>query len=503
MIRRNGTRGRNPGFRRSLLSRYLLIIVIAVLFLPVIFPLSLIIYTLSDHYHWTSGNTADETKKAFKPYSNIAELEKMWHKEARLLAGKSDREIGARLKALGDRYQYASMFWVNGEGMTRLALPPEKKSGSEAGADNGATGGTDNGATGRTDGTDIGAAVPARWTALQAIAFMKDSVGSDPLTVVAFIGDRADAGEGFMAMRVPKSVLPRNTGSVPLALYGLMLLVLLAFAAISWLFFAGIRGRLLRLQTAMTLDGRDGLPAAIPKGKPDEIGMLEEAFNTMVAELKDSRRREREEEELRKRLIADLSHDLRTPLTVVRSHLFQVGKEPLSPQGKESLNLMDERIADLGVLIDNLLNYNLLASGRVKLSPGRQDVLRLLRESAAAWYPVWTKEGMEVDIELEGEPLVWEVDEIWFRRVLDNLYQNVVRHAKGGGYVGVAAEDRGGVRTVVIRDRGKGLGEASPAKGAGIGLAIVDMLLSRMGLAWTADSDPEGTSVCIYPKDRG
>ncbi|AHV95261.1 sensor histidine kinase [Paenibacillus sabinae] len=486
MIRNHRIRGRIPGFRRSLLSRYLLIIVIAVLFLPVLFPLSLIIYTLSDH--WATRNKAGEMKESSRPYASVTEMERMWHNEARLLAGKSSGEIGARLKELGERYQYASLFWADGEGVTRLELPPQKRADSKDGADKGAA--------------DARTAVPERWTAPQAIAFMKESVGRDPLTIVAFIGDRADAGEGFMAIRVPKSVLPSNTGSVPLGMYGVMLLVLLAFAAVSWLFFARIRGRLLRLQTAMTLDGRDGLPATIPKGSPDEIGMLEEAFNTMVEELKDSRRREREEEELRKRLIADLSHDLRTPLTVVRSHLFEVGKEPLSPQGKESLNLMDERIADLGVLIDNLLNYNLLASGRVKLSPESRDVLRLLRESAAAWYPVWTREGMEVDIGLEGEPLVWEVDEIWFRRVLDNLYQNVVRHAKSGGYVGIFAEERGGVRSVVIRDRGTGIGDASPAKGAGIGLAIVDMLLSRMGLAWMADSTPEGTSVFIYPMEN-
>lgn len=87
----------------------------------------------------------------------------------------------------------------------------------------------------------------------------------------------------------------------------------------------------------MVFTGQEGLPQIVPPGKPDEIGRLEEAFNTMVTELKAGRAREAEEEALRKRLVADLSHDLRTPLTVIRSHLHVLGKEPLSPHGQSSL----------------------------------------------------------------------------------------------------------------------------------------------------------------------
>lgn len=141
----------------------------------------------------------------------------------------------------------------------------------------------------------------------------------------------------------------------------------------------------------MTITGPDRMPRPIATGKLDEIGRLEEAFNTMVVKLDESRRRELEEEELRKRLVSNLSHDLRTPLTVIRSHIHVMTKESLTPKGQQSLQLMDERIADLSVLIENLLSYNLLSSGRITLKPERKDVLRLLRESAAAWYPVWEK----------------------------------------------------------------------------------------------------------------
>lgn len=470
---------RFPAFRRSLLSRYMLIVAAAVLFLPVAFGLVLVSYSLSDIL--AERRLAQETSGELEIYAGTAKLERQWHSEALKLAGKSPEQISARLRELGGLYPYAFLFWVDGSGATRLALQPEKR-----------LGGGDQGEEGIFR-------IPASWDAASAIAFMKRSINRDPLTIVAFIGEDEARGEGFMAMAVPIEVLRKNPAPPSAFRYiAVMALLFIVFAAVSWLFFARIRRRLLRLQTAMTADG-GRLPAAVPVDKPDEIGLLEDAFNAMVKELAESRNREREEEELRKRLIAGLSHDLRTPLTVVRSHLFEVGKETLSPRGRQSIELMDRRIADFSGLIDNLLEYNLLASGRVELALSERDVLRLLRESAAAWYPVWTREGMEVEIGLEGGPLIWQIDESWFRRVLDNVYQNIMRHAGAGGYVGIFAEERGGVRAIAVRDRGPGFGEPSPAGGAGIGLAVVDMLLSGMGLVRETETGPGGTSVFIVP----
>ncbi|WP_156995753.1 HAMP domain-containing sensor histidine kinase [Paenibacillus stellifer] len=468
-----------PAFRRSLLSKYMLIVAAAVLFLPVVFGLVVATYSLSDILE--ERRLAEETSGELEVYAGTAKLEKMWHTEARELADKSSDLITARLRQLGGLYPYAFLFWADGAGVTRLSLQPEKRLAGSGDGDSGAY------------------QIPDSWDAASAIAFMKRSVSRDPLTIVAFIGDDEARGEGFMVMAVPLEVLRKNTNPPSNTRYVVVLaLLFIVFALVSWLFFARIRRRLLRLQTAMTVEG-GGLPAVVPVDKPDEIGLLEDAFNAMVKELQISQAREKEEEELRKRLIAGLSHDLRTPLTVIRSHLFEVGKETLTLQGRQSIDLMDRRIADLSGLIDNLLEYNLLASGRIKLALSDKDVLRLLRESAASWYPVWTREGMEAEIRLEGGPLIWRIDESWFRRVLDNLYQNIMRHAGTGSYVGIFAEERGGVRAIVIRDRGPGLGEYSPAGGAGIGLAIVDMLLSGMGLVRETETGPAGTAVYILP----
>ncbi|UQZ34506.1 sensor histidine kinase [Paenibacillus sp. PK3_47] len=463
--------------RSSLLSRYLIIIISALLFIPVVIPLTLLVYGLA------GGLLQEEAPKKYGIYSHIGGLETMWHEEAEGLLGQPPQAINARLQELSEAYPEATLFWVDNQGKTMLKLVPE---GPEF--------------TGPEETWEI----PAQWSAAEAVDFMKMSTELDPLAIVAFIGDRAEAQQGFMVMQIPAAVRDEQQVQSLGLWYSIVLLLIFAlFIAISWLFFIGIRRRLLRLQKAMSFTGGEGIPEAIITGKPDEIGRLEEAFNTMVTELHASRAREAEEEGLRKRLVADLSHDLRTPLTVIRSHLHVLGKEELSPRGQESLDLMDERIAALSVLIENLLSYNLLSSGRIRLNPERRDILRLLRESAAAWYPLWEKEGFDVDINLEGEPLYWTVDDSWFRRILDNLFQNIMRHARSGLYVGVSAEVREGHRVIVISDHGPGMENSSEFKGAGLGLSIVNLLIERMGLQWKTDSTELGTSILIFqPQDK-
>jgi signal transduction histidine kinase len=145
-----------------------------------------------------------------------------------------------------------------------------------------------------------------------------------------------------------------------------------------------------------------------------------------------------------------------------------------------------------------MLSYNLLTSGKYTLKLEQKDVLRIVRETAAAWYPVWEKEQFEVDIDLPEEPLIWQVDEQGLRRVLDNLFQNVIRHAASGKYIGISTEQIHGEIAIVIQDRGPGLQEDSDTKGTGLGLSIVDLLIREMGLRKRVDSSENGLRVCLY-----
>lgn len=89
------------------------------------------------------------------------------------------------------------------------------------------------------------------------------------------------------------------------------------------------------------------------------------------------------------------------------------------------------------------------------------------------------------------------VDPIWLGRVVDNLLQNVLRHAKSGGYVCVRTESTDRYDAIVISDRGKGMKNESHEAGAGIGLSIVDMMVKGMKLDWDIESSEYGTTIKI------
>ncbi|WP_339300942.1 HAMP domain-containing sensor histidine kinase [Paenibacillus sp. FSL K6-2441] len=453
-------------FRKSLLTRYVLILGIAFVFIPVLIPVSFIaawgVNVLLNPGHYVHES---------RPYGTGQEIETAWHQAAAELKGAQADAIDAKLREMKLLYPDAALYWVDTAGQTRLQLPEQES-------------------------------VPQQWSLEDTIAFMKQRVDADPFTVVAFIGGDEQAKQGFMVLELPRKfmVIQKGEQLSDIRFYGVFLAILLgAFVLLSYLFFSDIRKRLLRLEAGMTRPGPDGLPSPIEEGRPDEIGRLELAFNHMVFALKDSRQREREEEELRKSLISHLSHDLRTPLTVLGSHLYSLRQEPLSEQGRQSLALMETKISDLSGLMDHLLSYNLLSSGRYAMSLERLDILRIVRESAAAWYPVWEKNGITADIELPEQPIYWNVDAQGFRRVLDNLFQNLVRHAGSGRYAGIAVEQYEGTTALTISDHGPGMESVSASGGAGLGLQIVDLLLREMGLARATVSSEAGTKVYIYP----
>lgn len=448
---------------KSLKGQYLIIVLAAFLFIPVILPLASLTYSI---IQWSTGEMAvDDTK-----YGGPAALKEDWHAWAAGMAGKTEDEIDASLIGLKERYPEASMFWVDGHGATRIQLPPQLD-------------------------------IPANWTPEDAIRFMKASIGNDPYTVVAFIGED-NAGPAFMTIRMPREVISAGgpIGSGTPFFVGFVFVMFAVFVAMSLLFFRHIRRRLLRLQSAMVPRDEHGIPAPVAIKHWDEIGALEHAFNGMVTRLRDSTERQSEEEQLRKSLVANLSHDLRTPLTIMQGHLHQLREESLSSRGQESVAVMRSKAEGLGELIDNLLTYTLMTSGRYRISPEDIDIVRLIRESAASWYPIWEREGLTVDVQLPQEPIIWQVDRAAMQRMLDNLFQNVVRHASDGGYIGLSLEPKNGRQCLVIADRGKGMSSASTAKGAGVGLAIVDFLADSMGMVRETESSPEGTRTLLYER---
>ncbi|WP_172197853.1 sensor histidine kinase [Saccharibacillus qingshengii] len=511
-------------FRHSLMARYLMLVGLAIFLLPIIVLVVTAVYLGYTYFIW------QPEKQQVDPEQGVstAVLESGWHELAAKLDGADASKIVGVMREFHLKNPLVAVAAVDAQGRT-IAEEPERSG------------------------------IPDVWTAGWTAEFMKraNAYQAPEFTIVAFIGegqdDMRDTGQGFLVAQVPRELTATTVPDQNLRLsqvfaVTLFVLLFILFAIMFWAFFYRIRRRLVRLQAAMTAYDEHGMPMPVgPERRRDEIAALGGTFDEMVAKLRAGREREREEEELRKKLIANLSHDLRTPLTVIRSHAYSLEQEPLGDRGRESLALMTRKLDDLGGLIDNLLSYTLIAAGRYPMRIEETDVLRIVRAAAAQWYPVFEKEQMEVDADLPDEALIWRMDREWLMRILDNLFQNAVRHAKEGRYIGLAhgPAGRDGRRPLQIRDKGPGLPAArqpesaaaagaaegnsieaaptaersdvsaqannpsasdgyrtvrrNPAEGAGIGLSIVDLMIREMQMQWSIESGEGGTVITIWP----
>ncbi|MGG3571944.1 HAMP domain-containing sensor histidine kinase [Bacillus gobiensis] len=338
-----------------------------------------------------------------------------------------------------------------------------------------------------------------KWTPSQAAAETEKMKGSRDFMLLVPLKD-----DSVLYFRMDDSLFlnkwQRNSSLYAPVYFLFMLLAWAGFIYLSWLFFKRIKNRLIQLGKQMQLGTDKTIPAPVKIIQKDEIGELEHAFNEMIAELKASREQEQKESEIRRKLIADLSHDLRTPLTVMNAHAYKLQKEPLSLEGKKSLDIMTAKAASASQMMENLTYVALLHAHKIPMKPQKQDLSKLIRDKLVEWYPMLEENEILTDVSLDKQ-FQWFIDKQWFTRILDNLFQNVIRHAKDGRYLLVKTDEKNAYERLIIKDKGPGMAADSENRGANIGFTIVKEMTSQMGLELTVHSSNEGTEIHILKKE--
>ncbi|MBU9720165.1 MULTISPECIES: HAMP domain-containing sensor histidine kinase [Bacillaceae] len=449
-------------FTNSLQTMYIGLVICAMLVLPFSFVLaSFFTYIPALTFNHDSITT----------YS-ASEIESMWHEKAQELSNSPTEVIINEISVIQGNYKDSSVYLVDGTGKTQFQQH-----------------------------SDESVHIPENWSPNEIITFMKNSYGGDPYTVVTLLEEY----QGFMVFQIPRVLveppISQLDPSFEILYIAAVLLFLIIFVILSWLFFRRIWKRLRKLQDSMKMDHTE-MPAPVTVGVKDEIGQLESSFNDMVQQLHISKERQQEEEQLRKELIANLSHDLRTPLSTIRAHNYTLSKETLTEEAKQSVQIIDKKIDYLNNLIENLLSYTLLSAGKYTFQPENIDVNRAIRASVAAWYPVFEQEQMEVEVKLTEEKIEWHVDPRWLERILDNLFQNVVRHAKSGCYIKIESCEQP-ISKIIISDKGPGMNQTSENTGVGVGLSIVELMAKEMNISWEVKSSEDGTEITLMKDISG
>ena len=254
-------------------------------------------------------------------------------------------------------------------------------------------------------------------------------------------------------------------------------------------------------QTAQSI-AHGNLKARAPVQGRDEIAILATTFNQADT-------RQRELENLRRDLIAWVSHDLHTPLASIRAILEALAdgmvEDPDTVQ--RYLRTAQKDIGALSSLIDDLFQMAQLDAGGLPLELGMNSISDLISDTLESFKELAARQGVALTGEVEPK-----VDPLWMDaqrigRVLNNLIGNALRHTPEGGYIHVhAAALPQGVR-VEVTDSGEGIrpedlpyvfdrfyrGEKSRNRatgGAGLGLAIARGIIEAHGGRITVESQP-------------
>ena len=228
----------------------------------------------------------------------------------------------------------------------------------------------------------------------------------------------------------------------------------------------------------------------------DEVGELARAFNSMAGELEQAER-------MRRDLVANASHDLRTPIGALRAQLENLvdGVEPAERRVLEDLLRQVERLSEL---VEQLLDLSKLESGAVLLERASVGAGDLLEKVAADWRSRASERSVTLAVEADGADPALDADEQRLRQVLENLVANAIRHSPDGSTVALRATTRNGKARFEVEDEGPGIppGEAERVferfyrsdrarstddGGSGLGLAIARWIVELHGGSISVD----------------
>jgi signal transduction histidine kinase len=272
--------------------------------------------------------------------------------------------------------------------------------------------------------------------------------------------------------------------------------------------------RPMRILTAAIarLSRRDFDEAVPSTGSPDELGSMAQALETLRTSALEAERLQ----QAMNRFTADASHQMRTPLTILRTHISVLGGLiPANSDAYSSFKDIQEAADRLQRLLIQLLKLA-RADGGQALDPdsGTIDLREVIQEIAASHVPQGLEAGIDLHFEVEQRPFPAHANPIMIHEIFSNLIDNAIRYNDQGGSVVIRLFDEDGKHVVEVEDDGPGIPDAEKEKvftrfyrlnrdqsrvGSGLGLAIVQSLAATLNaeISMSAAANSRGLRVRI------
>jgi len=241
-----------------------------------------------------------------------------------------------------------------------------------------------------------------------------------------------------------------------------------------------------------------------------EINEIVQAYEEKLASVEQAK-------EENKQLMTSLSHDIRTPLTTLIGYLDAVYKERIiGEEQKEYIEIAYRKACDLKEYIDVLFDWFKLNSNEFSIQMQKVEVAELTRNILVDWIPIVEEKNLAYSFEIPDRPFWVKMDSDCYRRIVNNLIQNIIIHSKATSFA-LDLKCSGNFVTIVIKDNGIGISEEDLKhiferlykcdkgrlnKGSGLGLSIVQQLVIKMAGEINVESRVEHGSSFILKFPR-
>lgn len=328
-------------------------------------------------------------------------------------------------------------------------------------------------------------------------------------TVAAYLATEASLGPGSQAPPEVQAYLRearKNNLLAPIP----MIIIVGSVATIAGIWMSRTLTKpMAELGEAAQAIGRQDLSRRVSVTGTDEVQTLAQRFNEMAQQLED-------EEILRSNLLADVAHELRNPLHVLRGNL-QAILDGVYPLREEEIARLADQTRHLTALVDDLHELAQAEAHQLPLYKQETDMAELVKQTVGTFRAIAASKEIEVQVELLGTIPNLSVDPERMRQALNNLLTNAFQHTPAGGRINVRAEQREGAFCISVQDTGSGISEgelprvfdrfyrSDPARsrdsgGSGLGLAIVEAVVTEHGgrVAASSPGSGQGSTFTIH-----
>ena len=245
------------------------------------------------------------------------------------------------------------------------------------------------------------------------------------------------------------------------------------------------------LTTAAIRLGEGDLSQRVSEGGRDELGLLSNTFNTMANGLEKAERQ-------RRNLMADVAHELRTPLFNIQGHLEAIKDGVFEPDA-DTIGTVHQQVEHLTDLVEDVRTLALAESQELQLDIQPHSIVEVLERCVDDFRPQAESKGISLKVMLDPDMPAASIDQTRISQVVGNLLQNAISHTPSSGEVVVLARRTDQERmSISITDTGSGIPEesipfvfdrfyradqarATDTGGSGLGLAIAKELVEAHG----------------------